>query len=50
MAVRKYPLVKCKICGAKVGLTYLARHMNTHTTREKEEAGTGGMGMGAGSQ
>jgi len=36
MSVRKYPPAKCKICGARVGLTYLARHLNGHTQDEKQ--------------
>jgi len=49
MAVRKYPPVKCKICGAKVG-PHLPNtpHEHPHLPGKRGGGGLGGWGMGAG--
>ena len=30
VGARKYPPVKCRVCGVEVGLTFLTRHMKIH--------------------
>ena len=35
VGARKYPPVKCRVCGVEVGLTFLTRHMKAHHQRRK---------------
>jgi len=35
VGARKYPPVKCRVCGVEVGLTFLTRHMKHHHQRRR---------------
>jgi len=36
MRLRKYPLLKCRMCGGKVEAPYFVHHVATHLGQKKE--------------